>query len=189
MKFNDITLDGGAIYSRRRHDTTATVQPAIDTCRRMLKELRSGELETTHGIDGLPPFFVSLGVPDDVHSELGERVEHRGRIFCVRYPTSDRPFQINLVLPDGSRDADPENPGEDGYAAGTVAALSAAFAGKEHEGEVLENTVREIFKARPVLATALDPTAFKTASADAIETIQIAADFATCFAAALLLED
>ena len=174
MTFNDFTLHAGAIRSRRTRDTDELAPWAVDHCRIMLLRLLQDGGQVEHGVDGLPCFAVSLNVPPAFIEALGEQVEAPDRIFCIQQPGRD-PFQINLVLP-------PEPAPIDSFAAATLLGISLlGQAGRDPPPDALER-IQEILSARPVLATALIPTTVDP------HTIMIAADFSTCFAAAMLLE-
>jgi hypothetical protein len=190
MKFNDFTLANGRVHSKRIQYTERLERRAIVLCSSLIKILRVGELEVAHGVDGLPPFLVSLGTPEYLRESLGSRVDHHVRIFCIRMPGAEKPFQINLILGPGSNEYDPLEPGADLYAIGTVCALSGGHEFAQSNFERLEATCVEVLNARPVLATMIDARSFDRISFNetAKETIKIAADFSTCFAAAMLLE-
>lgn len=173
MTFNDFTLLGGSIKSRRQHDTDQLAQPAILDCQTMLKQLRRGDLFVQHGISDLPRFGVSLGLPPELAQKMGrDRLE--GNFFCVG-ETPDALFQMNLVLSKTDLEMEP---------VATMMGLSLV-GGITKAGNPQEQmkTMQTLFNSAPCLITALMPVMVS------IETVQVAADFATCFAAAMLLEE
>ena len=181
MKFNDYTLRGGTIMSRRVYQTEALAEHAVATCAKMLTLLRQGADWVTHDIPGMVEFGVSLGPPQWLLDTMGERVEAPNRFFCVSERGQDA-FQFNIVL-----DAGPLTE-QDDRAVATALALSLMgdLSGKTQNlssEEAIEMQVREITQTRPVLATALTPN-----YAISRDVVMIAADFSTCFAAAMLLE-
>lgn len=173
MQFADLTIACGRIYSRRRQDTSALEPVAVEVCRILLRRLRAGEIDAAHGVAGLPPFAVSLGLPEAARGLIGRDQEHVGRMFCVSEPGAKLPFLICVIL--GPGDNDPDHAG---FVVGSLMGLSAVT-GKLDAGS--EAAPIEILASAPVLATAVWPAR--------PEAIRIGADFATCFAAAMLLED
>ena len=182
MIFQDFTLAGGRIYSRRQQNTKTLAPQALAVCRQMLSALR-GETQVPQPVEDLPPFTVSLGPPDWLRSQLGQQVEAAGRFFCCALPGLP-PFQINVVLPQAKIHPGGVSETEE-RAVGTLLGLS--LGGSMPPGYDVEARVREITQARPVLATTLMPMLGED-MLGAMETIQIAADFSTCFAAVLLEE-
>lgn len=180
MKFNDYTLLGGAIKTRRVFYTEKLVPEAIQICAEMLKKLRAGEEFSEHLIPNMPPFGVSLGPPLWLLEASGERVEAPGRFFCVGEKGRD-PFQFNLILDAGAIDE------RDDRAVATALALSLLDGTPTSKNlgteEAVEMQIREITQSRPCIATAMIPSYNVS-----FELVTISADFATCFSAAMLLE-
>lgn len=183
MQFNDLTIAGGVIKSRRRHDTGALASNAVAVCRAMLKSLRAGSLrERIPAID--EPLFVSLGAPAALGEGKSGKIQLPGRFFCVAADGADFPFQVNLTLGgEGPKQASDEDPGDDGFAASTLLALSCtADAQVSALQEHAEERASQVLALRPVLATTIMLVEFRP------QVIAFAADFSTCFAAAILLE-
>lgn len=174
MKFHDFTITRGRIRSRRIQDTTALVPGAVAITDRMLRELRAEAARVEHGIEGLPPIELMLGLPlrDEIardDARLAIRMAAPGRFFCAAMPGAEIPFQLNLVLPRDDTRAD-----VDRRAIATLLGLSMP------ERPVEEPMIEELWAHRPFLATTVFP-----APADP-ETVRIAADLSTCFAASML---
>lgn len=182
MKFHDLTVLAGRVHSRRTQDSTALDPGAVEVARGMLRRLRGGETEVAHGVEGIPDFRVALGLPmfsdtPGLDPRLQVRVAAPGRFFCVRDPRSELAWQVNLVLPGGDLGA---REAVDRRAVATLLGISQAEAG----GSDSVPTMEAIWQARPVLATTLLDMPL-----GGPELVAVAADFATCFAAAMLLED
>ena len=174
MIFRDFTIVAGAVQSRRVYDTREIAEPALDRCQEMLRELRLGAVWVDHGVEGLPPFGVGLGVPAWLAKAGGVAVESPGRFFRVGSSDGEE-FQINLVL--GERESS-----RDFLDLATVMGLSLGFGDKwVRRGPARAGHL--MIHERPLLATTFVPVAGLT-----VGLVKVAADFSTCFAAALLLE-
>lgn len=172
MIFNDFTILAGGIHSSRVYETAELAQEAVETCAGMTTRLRRGELRVSHGIEGMIPFTVSLSAPSQL-ATLGEAVESAGRFFTVADPQGME-FQVNLILYANEG----ENEERD---IATLYALSCGVVNKNVDMDALGAFIQTLQSARPCLATTLLPTLNAPL-------VRLAADFSTCFAAALLLE-
>jgi hypothetical protein len=173
MIFHDYTLMAGRVHSRRRWDTRALSPEALDVCAGLLERLRAGEAQVEHGQEGLPPFWVGLGLSKQFPEALGYEL-----FFCVGGRNQEA-FQYNVVI---HHHTDP-GPG----LWGLTTALAISFGGERPEGltaHSLEETVAPLYHERPLLETALLPLAGLD-----LKVVTVAADFATCFAATWLLAD
>lgn len=175
MTFHDYTLQDCGIRSVRSHDSAQLSRQAVDVCAGLLRRLRGGELRLPHGVDGLPPFDVLLGLdpPFDIYTMPG-------RFFQVALPEQP-PFQHNLVLPSTSCYT------EDRRAVVTMLGISTNGAMDEQRLHAADAVATDILAARPCLATAL-LLGQMLCPEDAFA-VSVAADFSTCFAAAILEDD
>jgi hypothetical protein len=169
MTFHDFTLLGGRVRSERLYDTGDLVPQAVQLAGRMLRRSRRRGEWVGHGQEELPPFELLAGLEPE-YPQRG--AEH---LFCVRAVPGVPAFQINCVL----TAAAPEESAL--YGLGTVLTVSRGGPPGGFEPLEFEEVARPLYESRPVLATALLPLADP-------ETIRVAADFATCVAAAWLLE-
>jgi len=168
MIFRDVTISGGAVLSRRVVDARELAAPAVSLCAGLLSRLRSGALEIPHGVEGLPTFTVRLGMPAGYGEAPGNRL-----IFCVGAP-GETAFQYNCVIHETT---EPE-PGIYGIA--SILGVSGAHG---MTATALAEIVMPLYEERPIVVATVLPTP----GADP-ERVMIAADFATCFAAAWLEE-
>ena len=184
MTFRDFTLKDGQVHSRRHYDSRELAAAAVTRCGDLLRRLRAaearsnllrllraGEARSEHVLAGLPPFWVALGLPAEFPAAPGNDL-----FFCVGAPGHSA-FQFNLLLDAGTE--------RTAGLWGLVTALGISYggaipAGTTHAG--LEETAVPLYNERPLLATALLPVAGAEP-----HTVLVAADFATCFAAAWLL--
>lgn len=186
VKFHDYTIADGRIHNSRLQDITSLDKTALAICRDVLKTLQGGALKASpsgrdFGAD------TSLGLPDallatDLSDQLRDAMRAPGRFFCVTQRGAPAPFQVNLVLPRPtelslSEVADHEEFGADARAIGTLLALSASATGL---GKPSMEDYETLWNARPFLATAVLPFCLD------MNMGQIAADYSTCFAAAML---
>lgn len=171
MTFHDLTIIGGAVHSRRLYDTRELEPKAIEIAARMLQGLRRGALEVRHGIKAIPSFSVRLGLPPEYPTSLGDKL-----FFTVGAPARP-PWQYNVLLRAGE-DLDAAR-----WAAVTLLGISLV-GGDPPDAESFGEIVEAIIAERPALLATVIPAEGMT-----LERIKFAADFATCFGAALLLED
>lgn len=185
MKFHDYTISGGEIYSQRIQDTEELAPTALRGTMQMLRSLQAGQTFVEHGIRGLPRFGALLGLPlrENTYAadpELAERMAAPGRFFCVATRKKHHPFQINLVLPYRLVLTD-EDEDSDKRAIATLLGISTGS--RPFDLVKAGETIERIWSTRPLLATILLPYTFSP------DLIMVAADFSTCFAAAILLDD
>lgn len=175
MIFRDYTLQDCGIRSRREHDSLQLGREAVALCADLLRRLRGGELRLPHGVDGLPAFDVMLGLdaPFDVYTAPG-------RFFQVALPEQP-PFQHNLVLPSTSCYT------TDRRAIVTMLGVSAIGALDSRRLQEADTVATDILSSRPCLVTAL-LLGQMLCPEDAFA-VSVAADFSTCFAAAMLEEE
>lgn len=188
MKFYDYTIADGRIYNSRLQDTTSLDKTALAMCRDVLKTLRGGALVAApagrdFGAD------TSLGLPDalldtNLSDQLRDAMRAPGRFFCVTQRGTPVPFQVNLILPRTTElslgdAAEDEEFGADARAIGTLLGISSAATGARKPAMEDYET---LWNARPFLATAVLPFCLE------MNMVQIAADYSTCFAAAMLLQ-
>lgn len=179
MKFNDLTVFGGAIHSRREHYTQRLDQHAVLLARQLYRQARAA-LEREIVFRGIPgqPFRVRIGLPPQ-YGHLAE-APGNGLVFCVSPPDGEY-FQYNCVLPAS------ETRDECLWALHTVLGISYAGVGAPENSEAMEGIAESYLTERPLLATALMPTEIlPTAEGQAL--IRLCADFSTCFGAAMLQE-
>lgn len=178
MRFLDLTIEAGRVRSRRMQVSEELVPTAVDLCREMLSRLLSGEDWVPHGQEGLPPFEVSLGLPDEMAILLkGDTGDPEG-IFCVRLPGADLPFQFNAVLPGGQFGM------ERAKCLTSILGLSLSV---DHNAALpAEDEIQQLVESAPLLATTVLPFGIDPRNPLHQATIRIAADFCTCFAAAML---
>ena len=167
MIFHDLTLVAGRVHSRRQQDTRELSTSAVEECRGYLRQLKAGERLVSVDFPGLD-FAVRLGLPEQYPAAPGN-----DPFFCVG-AVGSVPFQYNLVLPADVPAAAAR------WGLTTLLGLSLADAMSPAE---LEERVEPLRDLAPLLATALVPLAGLTP-----HLVMVASDFATCFAAALLLE-
>lgn len=174
MIFRDFTIFRGRIHSQRTQNTDALAPEALALCRTLIQRLRQGELSVWHGVEGLPYFSVSFGAPSFL-AELGEAVENAGRFFTLSDQFGGE-FQVNCVLsPDPA-----ENDSRD------VATIFGISLPEIERFKVTEADIERIVASRPALLTTVGTLENSPLMEDVIS---VAADFSTCFAAALLLEE
>lgn len=173
MRFQDFTIAAGGIRSRRTQDTDKLEPLAVALCSRILEQLQRLGGWIGHGVSGMPVFEVSLNAPAELIAMMGESVEAPDRLFCVRSGGQTSPFQFNVVLP-----ADPSP--VDARVCATILGLSLATADEPTPHDL--SVINEILDARPCMATTILPIGRMD-----FQTVSIAADFSTCFAAAMLL--
>jgi hypothetical protein len=170
VTFRDLTILGGAVHSRRLYDTRELEPAAVAIAARMLQGLRQGALEVRHGIKSMPSFSVRLGLPPEYPPSPGDPL-----FFCVGAPARP-PWQYNVLL----------RAGDDMEAAewAVVTLIGISLLGNSPPGlYAIEEMVAPIVAERPALLATVIPAEGMT-----LERIKVAADFATCFGAALLLE-
>ncbi len=187
MIFTDLTIERGIVRSRRVQNSYELPDKDIADCRSLLKQLRTGIAELCHSTVDVPPFYISLGSPPWINGGLIGQDDHRNKIFCLRHPNSVRPFQICAALGPSSERYDRNHPGSDDRAAAIVVAISNGEGDVDEVFDRFSTTVAEIMRRRPVLAASYDPSGLDITSSS-VETVKAAADFSTCFAAAMLMD-
>ncbi len=169
MIFRDVTIGNGAVQSRRVVDSRELSANAVDLCKSLLSRLRAGEPEVEHGVEGLPPFSVRLGMPEEFKPAAGNAL-----VFCVGAP-GQTPFQFNCLV---QKDTE-QTPAL--YGITTI--LGVSLQGRGMAVTALSEIVAPLYEERPIVVATVLPIA----GVDE-EPIMVAADFATCFAAAWLLK-
>jgi hypothetical protein len=172
MIFKDWTIVAGRVSSRQTVDSRELEAWAVEHCGVMLRRLRGGTPEAHHHIDGMPPFTARLGLPPEIPRAPGADL-----FFCVGAPGED-PFQYNLLI---RQTTDRE---QALWAMSTLFGVSFAVLGpRGMTAEEMEEMLPPLYEERPILLSTVLPVASAEPRA-----IFIAADFAKCMAAAMLLD-
>jgi hypothetical protein len=184
MEFRDYTITSGDIQSERRHDTAAMASHAVEAAGEFLGELHAGKTRVRVRVPGLPEFDVMLGIPEAVFGgdrQLRARSAAPGRFFCVAAPGCP-PFQYNLVLPAGRISMHQQT--IDQRAIATLVGLSTRL-GSPENGSGPQRVIQRLWNTRPLLATTFLARDLPVSPAS-LWLVMVAADFSTCFAAAML---
>lgn len=174
MRFRDFTVINGLITARRAQDSDHLAPAAVEYCRETLRELRALPAGSRLQVCDKPVLYVAIGLPDGLDVNIDAH-----RFFTVAASKDDFPFQFNMVLPDVDWN---EN---DYLSTGTLNVLSRLVQQTTPTELDAEEWPEEFRGNRPLLATTLIPFDPKV---DRVR-VMLAADFCTCFAAAMLLEE